>query len=116
MRDNRESEQKHMCAPTRAGMCVAACVRLRTPVYAFADDGASRLCPCCLKWGSVILIELNEWSRTPLHLSDPAAPALLPQIPAPTPDAPAPSKEQLANGQPIKEARPTGPQRERGWR
>lgn len=94
-------EHKHACV--LACVCVCACApppaRAKTQTM-----GASRLCPCCLKWGSVVLIELNEWSRTPLHLSDPAAPALPPsQIPALTPDAPAPSKEQLANGWPIKQ-------------
>lgn len=93
---------EHVCA------CMRVCV---PPPHAKTQTmGASRLRPCCLKWGSVVLIELNEWSRTPLHLSDPAAPALPPsQIPAPTPDAPAPSKEQLANGWPIKQARATSP-------
>lgn len=93
-------------------MRARVCVWIPPPPLALKTQtmGASRLRPCCLKWGSVVLIELNEWCRTPLHLSDPAAPALPPsQIPAPTPDAPAPSKEQLANGWPIKQARATSP-------
>lgn len=59
-------------------MCVCACVAA-CACLCMADDGASRLRSCCLKWGSVVLIELNEWSRTPLHLSDPAASALPPK-------------------------------------
>lgn len=60
-------------------MCLNQSMHVLQHVCAFVDDGASRLRPCCLKWGSVVLIELNEWSRTPLHLSDPAAPALPPK-------------------------------------
>lgn len=74
-----EASKGSTCVFEHEHACVAPCVCLSMTLYAFADDGASRLRPCCLKWGSVVLIELNEWSRTPLHLSDPAAPALPPK-------------------------------------
>lgn len=95
-----------MCVWTQACVCSSMCVCIFLQAQTL---GASRLRPCCLKWSSVVLIELNEWSRTPLHLSDPAAPTLPPKSRLRRPTHRPPSKEQLANGWPIKQARATSP-------
>lgn len=71
-----ESSNKSTCVWTQACVCSSMCVCVSLQAQTL---GASRLRPCCLKWSSVVLIELNEWSRTPLHLSDPAAPTLPPK-------------------------------------